>query len=251
MRASRKKAKEVAEEEPLYRSRPEGRPLGFSPSLPMILLAGAGLLLLVWGVYALVALLGEREPTPAPPPPAASTSPVDPALTEPVAHGATGKSVEQDQRDALAAAQALLTEAGKSPGGQDAATRMLALEEDDFTVVTPALEDGVRYPAPADAAMKAQTYQTLITLHEVLSEEGTKAITAVDGGATPVVIDSALGMAYVPLRSFTGNSTLFAFEMVYVDGGWRLAPYTLLQNVRMSALLDGLQGAPASPAPSP
>ena len=48
-----------------------------------------------------------------------------------------------------------------------------------------------------------------------------------------------LGTVYVPLGVFTGQQNAFVVEMVYVKGQWKINPYSLVEQIRLSAIISG------------
>lgn len=160
--------------------------------------------------------------------------------------GATGKTLEEDKEDAVAAVVELLNTFGESD--QEPIDRLIALEGQDFSVVSDEAVALVRFPSTAPNGLKVSTYESLITLHTVLSAP-------YENGEIPlpenppydrVYMDSQLGVAFVPVGVITGQDAIFSFEMVHVEGVWQLAPYSLVEQVKISALM----AEPQQPAPS-
>lgn len=157
--------------------------------------------------------------------------------SEKVERSVSGESVEQDKKDALAAATEILNLSGKSPTGASAENRMKALDKGDTSVVDKSLPGLIQFSSQSENGYKMATYQTLLTINNVVGEKmGKKLIAPVDSNAYQnVAVDQKIGTAYVPLDTYTKNGAAFSMAMVYVDGKWKLAPYTLIDAIRFSA----------------
>jgi len=44
--------------------------------------------------------------------------------------------------------------------------------------------------------------------------------------------------AHIPLDIFVGSGTGVAFEMQYVDGEWKLNPYTAMMSLNMMGIIN-------------
>lgn len=162
--------------------------------------------------------------------------------TQKVERSLTGKSIDEDRKAALVAATEVLNLSGNSPTGGTFSERLKALDGGDTKVVDPALVKAIRFKDVfADSnEMKNNTYQSLITL-STLIKNSTGASTIAPTSDTMwknVYVDAELGTAFVPMAIFAGPSSSFSMEMIYVDGGWKLAPYSLLDSVKLSAKLQ-------------
>lgn len=165
---------------------------------------------------------------------APSLSTVNQTETTQVNKSVTGKSVEEDQKDAMAAAQGLLTSAASDGDYQE---RMSKIEAGDLSSIPPEMKDGIHLSESMDGdGARSSTYQSLIALNSLMIKGDAKP-TSKDA-VTAIQVDSENGIAYVPLGVFTGNDVPFSFEMVYVDGKWKLAPYSLLQSIQMSSAIN-------------
>lgn len=218
----------------------------------LVLLLGLGVALALGAVLLFTRASSPAEKTPLPT--ATSTPTPSPTAAEvPIKTGKTGLSLVQDQKNALAAAQVLLQEAGKDPQKLGISRRIAALDDNDLSQVTSTLPSLVRFPSQATPGLRAETYQALISLYGVLTRGGDVArhpVKAISPSAfSTVFLDSQLGVAYVPLDAFTGKQTAFSLQMVWVDGEWKLAPYSLLETVRLSATLAA-SGTAATPSPT-
>lgn len=166
--------------------------------------------------------------------PATSAQKVDRAVT--------GKTADEDRKAALAAAADVLNLSGNSPTGAKFDERLKSLDTGDTKVIDPELTKLIRFKDIfADSAeMKNNTYQSLITMSTLIRNAtgSTEIKPTSDTMWKNVYVDSELGTAFVPLAIFAGPSSSFSMEMVYADGGWKLAPYSLLDSVKLSAKLQ-------------
>lgn len=160
----------------------------------------------------------------------------DNTSAEQVERSVSGETVEADQKNSMKAAQKLL-DASATEGG-DYKSRMSKVESGDLSSVTDEMKSGIYLSKGMDNDdARASTYQSLIALNGLLLE-GKKATPASEDAWQSVQVDSENGIAYVPLGIFTGQNVPFSFEMVYVDGQWKLAPYSLLQAIQMSSTVN-------------
>ncbi len=166
---------------------------------------------------------------------------VQETATTPSIRSVTGNTVESDKQAAVTAAIALLNTADISPTGIPAKDRLTALDKSDLTVVDPSLESKIRFPQEVTATDKINTYQTLITIASIVKNTSSlKEIAPFSADAWKnSIADPTTGVVYVPLNIFVGKGAYFSMEMVYIDGTWKLAPYTLVDAVRLSAALQG------------
>lgn len=173
---------------------------------------------------------GNASPTPT----STSTS------VEKVQRSLSGKSADEDRKDALTSAQNLLNLAAKSPTGANMEARLQALSKGDTSVLDPELVKQVRLVDmfADNATMSANAYQALVTLTGYLNENGKGVAPVSENSWKMVFVDSQAGTAYVPLSAFYQKGIVFSLEMVYVDGTWQFSPYSLLDLVRLSALLQ-------------
>lgn len=56
-----------------------------------------------------------------------------------------------------------------------------------------------------------------------------------------VYLDNKLMTAHIPLDIYIGRSTGIAFEMQYIDGKWKLNPYTAMMSLHLMGVLDETQ----------
>ena len=53
-----------------------------------------------------------------------------------------------------------------------------------------------------------------------------------------VYLDNKFMTAHIPLDIFVGSGTGVAFEMQYVDGEWKLNPYTVMMSLNMMGIIN-------------
>lgn len=182
------------------------------------------------------------------------SKPVSPSANstqvEKIEKSVSGGTADEDRKAASEAVTLLLQSAHISPNGIDPLARIEALDTGDFTVVDPSLKDMVRFPASSTDGIKISTFQSLVTMATVLENQTGKSDFAMisDEAWRSSYPDTELGSVFVPLNIFTGGGSSFSLEMVFIDGEWKLAPYSLIEAVRISSMLQ--EGQP-QPNPSP
>lgn len=151
----------------------------------------------------------------------------------------SGKTPEQDKEDALKAAQELLISANTYEGDLTVPERLAKMEEGSEGMTdTAGMNKRIRFAAEfeTDKELQMTTYQSLVTLASYLiNDEGT--ITPMSGASNYIYLDSELGIAFVPVNAFALSANSFSLEMAYLDGEWKLAPYSLLSMVQLSSSL--------------
>lgn len=152
----------------------------------------------------------------------------------------TGKTADEDRKDALAAAQEVLNLAAQSPTNATPTERVNALGNGDESVINPELKNHMRFvdTFAENKNLQINSYQALITLTTYLSKDGQSIQPVSENSWKRVYVDSEAGSAYVPMGAFYDKGMVFSVEMVYTDGQWKLSPYSLLDIVRLSALLQ-------------
>lgn len=142
-------------------------------------------------------------------------------------------SIDSQRKEALASAQNIIAEAQKNPNNKSIDERNTALEEGDLSIVSQKLRDSVRFTDIYEDSqtMQTSTYQALLSFGEILKETPTPES---DLAWKNVFVDTEKGIAYVPLEVFSVDAKLFYFEMVEIDGEWKLLPNSLLNSVLLS-----------------
>lgn len=204
----------------------------FSIGVAVLLVA---IILGFWGVYYYSSTRPVEET------PQSTTTEV-----EQVQRSLTGKSLEEDKKDVLSATQSILEASAISPDEKTVPERVEALDKGDMSVVDPSLTEKIRFVGEFkdDEGLQRTTYQALITLSTYTNEEG--SIEPISEEIWEQVhVDQEAGIAYVPISAFYGPGASFSIEMVFSDGEWKMAPYSLLDIINLSALLqqqDASQG---------
>lgn len=163
--------------------------------------------------------------------------------TEKVERSVSGKSIDDDRKDALAAATEIMNLAVKSPTGVDFNERLNTLDTGDLSVIDENLVTKMRFKDTFEDSkdMQLNTYQSLVTLSTLIQKStGSDALSpSSDIMWKNVYVDTEAGSAFVPLAIYAGPSGGFSFEMIYADGEWKLAPYSLIDSVKLSAKIQG------------
>lgn len=192
------------------------------------------LLAIIWGAVALSYANREEDK---------GGETVAPGVTETVeqiTRSVTGKTVDEDREDAVQALTKILNTAHISPGNKEATERLAALDKDDLSVVDPGLEELIQFSEDSTPGFKISTYQGLITVSAVVHSS------TINENITPTredylsitYADPEIGSVFIPLNIYVGQGAAFSFEMVYVDGEWKLAPYSFIDAVKLSAMIQ-------------
>lgn len=160
--------------------------------------------------------------------------------SEKITRSLSGKSLLEDRTDALNTVKGML-EATNAPATIGEATDTIGqLEAGDFSGFDPSYSDYVRYydAYEENADFQAEVAMSVYTVASLAKEAKGGEIIADDSILNTIRVDQETGIAQVPLDIFTGNESPVAFQMVYVDGSWKLEPHTFSSYIRISA---GLQ----------
>lgn len=162
-----------------------------------------------------------------------------------VSRSVSGASSDKDKASAMAAAATLLTAANKHSANLSADDRVKAFEDssaDRSTLADMSTIDSLtRFTNDFDNDLRKTTYQSLVKVSSLLDGNNDEKIEARSSDLYKYVyLDSETGTAYVPLQVFSNNAPAFSLEMVYVDGQWKFAPYTLLDAIRLSSSMSGV-----------
>ena len=162
-----------------------------------------------------------------------------------VSRSVSGASSDKDKASAMAAAATLLTAANKHSANLSADDRVKAFEDssaDRSTLADMSTIDSLtRFTNDFDNDLRKTTYQSLVKVSSLLDGNNDGKIEARSSDLYKYVyLDSETGTAYVPLQVCFNNAPAFSLEMVYVDGQWKFAPYTLLDAIRLSSSMSGV-----------
>lgn len=198
-----------------------------------IILGLAVVLAIIWGTVAITMDRNDDTNGAITPPQATET-------VEKVTRSVTGKTVDEDREDAVAALTKILNTAHISPDGKEATERLTALDKDDMSVVDPSLESLMQFSEDSTQGFKVSTYQALITISAVIhsSTVNENIVPAREDYLSITYADPEIGSVFIPLNVYVGQGAAFSFEMVYVDGEWKLAPYSLIDAVKLSAMIQ-------------
>lgn len=162
-----------------------------------------------------------------------------------VTKSVSGASSDKDKASAMATAATLLTAANKHSANLSADDRVKAFDDssaDRNTLADMSTIDSLtRFTNDFDNDLRKTTYQSLVKVSSLLDGNNDGKIEARSSDLYKYVyLDSETGTAYVPLQVFSNNAPAFSLEMVYVDGQWKFAPYTLLDAIRLSSSMSGV-----------
>jgi len=159
--------------------------------------------------------------------------------SEQITRSLSGKNLTQDRQDAMDAAAALLVATNAPKSITEAGDTIGELEKGDFSSLQPGFSDRIRY---YDAYKDNQSFQSEVAMSvysiaAISKEANGGKIVADDSLAGTIRVDQETGIAQVPIDIFTGKQSPIAFEMIYVDGKWKLEPHTFSSYIRLSAVL--------------
>jgi hypothetical protein len=152
---------------------------------------------------------------------------------EKVNRSLTGKSVEDDKKDALDSLTRLLNEASTNEGNYQDRARQI--ESGDYSSLPEGWKDKVSAPTDQD---KASAWEALIVLNANMKEffkNNGELKPVSDSALNHVVVNQEAGVAHIPGSVFLGSDVPMSFDMVYVDGHWVLDPFNLVQDILQSA----------------
>ena len=80
----------------------------------------------------------------------------------------------------------------------------------------------------------------MLIYHEIVrdSTETAEFTPAIQSYDEIVYLDNKFMTAHIPLDVFVGSGTGIAFEMQYVDGEWKLNPYTAMMSLNLMGILN-------------
>jgi len=157
-----------------------------------------------------------------------------------VTRSLSGKTLAEDRQDAVSAVSALLKDTNAPKTIAEAGDTIGELEKGDYSSLAPGFSKHIRY---YDAYKDNTDFQSEVAMS--LYSVAALAKEANDGKITPdesltgtVRVDQETGIAQVPIDIFTGKDSPIAFEMIYVDGSWKLEPHSFSSYIRLSAALQ-------------
>lgn len=161
--------------------------------------------------------------------------------SEKITRSLSGLSLSEDRSAAVAAAADLLRSTNSPTTIAEAVGSIGKLESGDLSGLSPDFSSRIRY---YDAYLDNSSFQTEVamsvySLAAIAKESQGGEIRADESRVGTVRVDQETGIAQVPIDLFTGQSSPIAFEMIYVDGAWKLEPHTFSSYIRLSAALGG------------
>lgn len=91
-----------------------------------------------------------------------------------------------------------------------------------------------------DKGLVNATYNSLVSLAYYVQKDGKVSLQSPEI-VNSIYVDLKTKRAFISVNTVTNKNTIFSLEMVYVDGVWKLAPYSFLEQVRYSAALQQLK----------
>ncbi len=167
--------------------------------------------------------------------------------SEKISRSLSGQTLAEDRVAAVNAAADLLRATNSPATIQEAGSVIGKLENGDLSSLAPDFSQRIRY---YDAYEDNSDFQTEVamsvySLAAISKEANGGEIRADESRIGTVRVDQETGIAQVPIDLFTGQSSPIAFEMIYVDGSWKLEPHTFSSYIRLSAALGGASSGSA------
>lgn len=148
---------------------------------------------------------------------------------------------EFSQQGALDAMSRMLKEWYKAPI-KDATleTRMKATEKDyqPNDIITSNGWKNIHFSSflADDSRGKTLTAQAILTALKVIEASGNKDMVPAKTDLSQVILlDKDVKVANIPLDLYSNTSTNIAFELFYMDGKWKLQPYSLITQISIKA----------------
>lgn len=165
-----------------------------------------------------------------------------------VSRSLTGKTIDEDKKDALNSLVKLLNEAGTDGGDYQA--RAKSIEGGDYSSLPAGWRDKM---VSAEDKGKVAGWEALIILNggmkQYLKTTG-ELKPAGENAVNYVVVNQETGVAHIPGSVLLGSDVPLSFDMVFVDGQWRLDPYNVVQDILNSAAAGARAGATPGVSPS-
>lgn len=172
----------------------------------------------------------------------------------------TGKSVEQDQKDALASAQKLINLA-KTDVVTDAdlvaatSLRMQEVVDGNFDSIPEEMRNMVAFSTGYENANTSEIAKNAYNVLIGLKSQGfdNQEVIANSDAWSGVYVHPELGIAFVPLTSFFSDSSQalpYTMVMVYENGDWKFLPQSMIESVNIAGLANAQLQATATTAPT-
>lgn len=159
----------------------------------------------------------------------------------------TGKSVEQDQKDALDAATKLIN--SSRTGSDSYEDRMKKISDGDFSSVTAGMSEHVQFTSAYkdNTTLKENAYNVLVGMEGKAFNN--KEVSHGNDDWRQVYVHPELGVAFVPVSVYgeKGNQLPYTMEMVYVDGQWKLLPQSLVEAISFVGNSQSNSGSTTNP----
>lgn len=163
----------------------------------------------------------------------------------------SGKEEDENRKDAVNAAKDLLNKANEYDGNLTVQQRLEQLEKGkDVDKIIDKKEVDKRLhliDIYNTDGIKINIYQALITIGNYittsydLNKQNNGVLDLNKDSWKKAFVDNKNGIAYVPMNVFYDGESPFSFEMVYNNGEWQLAPYSLLEAIKLSALMQNVK----------
>lgn len=81
---------------------------------------------------------------------------------------------------------------------------------------------------------------TMLGFIELMNQAGNKELAIKNPNENIVYLDEVTHTAYVPLDVFSGTQSSMSIQLVYINGKWKINPYTFIQEIQLSDFVQQL-----------
>lgn len=152
---------------------------------------------------------------------------------------ASGQTVVKDKEAAVESLLAILNGAA-GDGSKSTQDRVSEIDQSNYSSFDKATVDKHIHWSETFAEgseLRNMSYAALVALSDRL-HDGNDAIQIRNTDELDnIYMDQGTGRAFIPVAAFSDSPVLLSVEMVYVDGAWKLAPYTFIEQVKFSSLI--------------
>lgn len=161
---------------------------------------------------------------------------------EKVQYSVSGKSAEEDKKDAVNALKEILISAHKSKENKGLEERLKEIDNDNYNDVDSKVIHAFYWADGLDKRedVRKNAIQGLVTIGYLVDNKGLKFEPQTKDINSVVYLDQKTGRAYIPASVFLGPSNGASIEMIYNDETkeWKIDPYSFVETLRLSAKLQ-------------
>lgn len=172
--------------------------------------------------------------------------PAEESVEEPAEEGEDVSADEETDTDTEEPIEDAEETKEKEPADTDTITPRLELLNDEETDIEEILTKEAMDMIYMSEEFKGEKFNrqfaasAMLIYHEIVrdSTETAEFTPAIQSYDEIVYLDNKFMTAHIPLDIFVGSGTGIAFEMQYVDGEWKLNPYTAMMSLNLMGILN-------------